>query len=264
MNGDGKYMRRIGYDQVHTNYPQVHPTSGLVTYTRWEYNDRGQIYPQPLFRMYPNGAQQTEFYGNNSYFPTAILHARGIPGTGKVLAVLSGHHTHQRGKLAIIDPSRGRQETSGVTLVAPVQRLSGVIKIDRYGQDGDQWQYPYPLDEENYLVTFRPSGERRFGIYFMNKKGERVLLASDPNVSCNQPVPLSPRSIPPQPDYPTDWREKTGRFIIQDVYHGPGLNGVARGTVKKMRVYQKRMAWEKQEATNIQEYIKAEEKPGNP
>jgi len=236
MNKDGKHMRRIGYDQVHTNYPQVHPTSGLVTYTRWEYNDRGQIYPQPLFRMYPNGAQQMEFYGNNSYFPTTILHARGIPGTGKVLAILSGHHTHQRGKLAIIDPSRGRQETSGVTLVAPVQELGGVIKIDRYGQGGDQWQYPYPLDEENYLVTFRPSGDKRFGIYFTNKKGERVLLASDPAFSCNQPVPLAPRPIPTQPDYPTDWREKTGRFTIQDVYHGPGLKGVVRGTVKKIRV----------------------------
>ena len=236
MNKNGKYMRRIGYDQVHTNYPQVHPESGLVTYTRWEYNDRGQIYPQPLFRMYPNGAQQTEYYGNNSYFPTAILHARGIPGTGKVLAVLSGHHTHQRGKLAVIDPSRGRQETSGVTLVAPVQTLHGTIKIDRYGQGGDQWQYPYPLDEDNYLVTFRPHGERRFGIYFMNKEGERVLLASDPAISCNQPVPLAPRPLPPQPTYPTDWRRKTGAYTIQNIYHGPGLKGIARGSVKKLRV----------------------------
>jgi hypothetical protein len=186
--------------------------------------------------MYPNGAQQTEFYGNNSYFPTTILHARGIPGTGKVLAVLSGHHTHQRGKLAVIDPSRGRQETSGVTLVAPVQELSGTIKIDRYGQDGDQWQYPYPLDEDNYLVTFRPEGEKRFGIYFMNREGERVLLAADPSVSCNQPVPLAPRPLPPRPVYPTDWRKKTGGFVVQDVYRGAGLKGIARGTVKKLRV----------------------------
>ena len=236
MNKDGKHMRRIGFDQVHTNYPQVHPTSGLVTYTRWEYNDRGQIYPQPLFRMYPNGAQQTEFYGNNSYFPTTILHARGIPGTGKVLAVLSGHHTRQQGKLAIIDPSKGRQETSGITLVAPVKTLQGIIKIDRYGQGGDQWQYPYPMDENNYLVTFRPHGEKRFGIYFMNRKGQRALLASDPTISCNQPVPLAPRPLPPQPAYPTDWRRKTGIFTIQNIYHGPGLKGIARGTVKKIRV----------------------------
>ena len=236
MDKDGKQMRRVGFDQVHTNYPQVHPQSGLVTYTRWEYNDRGQIYPQPLFQMHPNGAQQTEFYGNNSYFPTTILHARGIPETGKVLAVLSGHHTHQRGKLAIIDPSQGRQETSGVTLVAPVKKLEGTIKIDKYGQSGDQWQYPYPLDEENYLVTFRPEGQKHFGIYFMNSRGDRVLLASDPNISCNQPVPLAGRALPPQAVYPTDWSKKTGAYIVQDVYHGAGLKGVARGTVKKLRV----------------------------
>ncbi len=236
MNQDGKQMRRIGIDQVHTNYPQVHPRSGLVTYTRWEYNDRGQIFLQPLFQMYPNGAQQTGYYGHNSYFPTTILHARGIPDTGKVLAVLSGHHTHQRGKLAIIDPAKGRKETSGVTLVAPVEKPHGTIRIDKYGQDGDQWQYPYPLDEENYLVTFRPQGQKRFGIYFMNKKGERVLLASDPTISCNQPVPLAPRPLPPQPPYPTDWRKKTGAFTVQDIYRGPGLKGIARGTVKKVRV----------------------------
>ncbi|MCY2996192.1 MAG: hypothetical protein NTY19_51335 [Planctomycetota bacterium] len=236
MDKNGKYMRRIGFDQVNTNFPQVHPGNGLVTYTRWEYNDRGQIYPQPLFQMYPNGAHQTEYYGNNSYFPTSILHARGIPGTGKVLAILSGHHTQQRGKLAIIDPSRGRQETSGVTLVAPVRRPEGVIKVDQYGQDGDQWQYPYPLDEENYLVTFRPGGQQRFGIYFMNIRGERVLIAADPAISCNQPVPLAPRPIPPQlPDF-SDWRKKTGVFTIQDIYRGPGLQGIKRGTVKRIRV----------------------------
>ena len=210
MDGDGKFMRRIGFDQVHSNYPQVHPGSGAVTYTRWEYNDRGQIYPQPLFQMHPNGAHQQEFYGNTSYFPTSILHARGIPGTQKVLAILSGHHTPQKGKLAIIDPSLGREETVGVTLVAPEEKPKGPIRIDQYGQKGDQWQYPYPLDEDNYLVTFRPDGAKRFGIYFMNRKGERVLLAQDPVVSCNQPVPLAPRPKPPQVGYPIDWRKTTG------------------------------------------------------
>ncbi|MEI6675609.1 MAG: hypothetical protein WCO57_10560 [Verrucomicrobiota bacterium] len=236
MDKDGKLMRRVGFDQVHTNYPQVHPGSGFVTYTRWEYNDRGQIYPQPLFQMYTNGTHQTAYYGNNSYFPTTILHARGIPNSGKVLAVLSGHHTAQRGKLAIIDPSLGRQETSGVTLVAPLVKPQGDIRIDPYGQDGDQWQYPYPLDVDNYLVTFRPQGAKHFGIYFMNSKGERVLLAADPAISCNQPVPLAPRPLPPQPTYPTDWRRPTGSYTILDIYHGPGLKDIARGTVKKLRV----------------------------
>ena len=63
--------------------------------------------------MNPDGTGQREFYGNNSWFPTTIAHARGIPGTQKVLAILCGHHTPQAGKLAIIDPARGRQENAG-------------------------------------------------------------------------------------------------------------------------------------------------------
>jgi hypothetical protein len=66
---DGKYLRRLTFDQVHTNYPQV-LGDGRVIYTRWDYNDRGQLYPQPLFQMNPDGTAQTEFYGNNSWFPT--------------------------------------------------------------------------------------------------------------------------------------------------------------------------------------------------
>jgi hypothetical protein len=60
-----------------------------------------------------------------------------------------------------------------VTLVAPLQELTGPIKVDRYGQDGDQWQYPYPLDEDNYLVTFRPAGEARFGVSFVLREAQR-------------------------------------------------------------------------------------------
>lgn len=46
----GKYMRQIGFDQVHTLHP-VLLEDGRVVYTRWDYNDRGQIFPQPLFQM---------------------------------------------------------------------------------------------------------------------------------------------------------------------------------------------------------------------
>jgi hypothetical protein len=71
----GKYLRRLTFDQVHTNFPTV-LEDGRLIYTRWEYNDRGQIYPQGLFQMSPDGTGQTEFYGNNSWFPTTIMHAR--------------------------------------------------------------------------------------------------------------------------------------------------------------------------------------------
>lgn len=240
---DGRYLRRLGFDQVHTVYPQL-MDDGRVIYTRWDYNDRGQIFPQPLFQMNPDGTGQTEFYGNNSWFPTTIAHARGIPGTAKALAILCGHHSPQAGKLATIDPARGRQENSGVQLVAPI-RSTPAERIDSYGQEGELWQYPYPLNESECLVTYAPLGwdqsERRrgdadFGIYWMDFEGRRELLASDPSLPCSQPVPLTARPRPSPRATHVDYRQTNGTFYVQDVYAGPGLAGVPRGTIKKLRV----------------------------
>ena len=239
-DGDGRFLRRLTFDQVHTNYPKVLP-DGRVIYTRWDYNDRGQIYPQPLFVMNHDGTAQTEFYGNNSWFPTTIMHARGIPGSHKLIAVASGHHCHQRGKLILIDCGRGTQEASGVQLICP-PRETPARRIDAYGQEGDQFQYPYPLDEEHFLVTCDPVGSpnrqypRPYGIYFMDVEGRRELLAWDAKISCNQPVPLVERPVPPARRSTVDHAQTEGVYYVQDVYRGPGLAGVARGTIAKLRV----------------------------
>ncbi len=113
---DGRYLRRLAFDQVHSNYPTV-SDDGRVLYTRWEYNDRGQVFTQGLFQMNPDCTNQTECYRHNSYFPTAVLHARQVPGTSKIVAIASGHHCPQTGKLILLDPSRGRQENEGAQLI---------------------------------------------------------------------------------------------------------------------------------------------------
>jgi len=232
---DGRFMRRLGFDQVHTNYPTVTP-DGRVIYTRWEYSDRGQVYPQGLFQMYPDGTGQTELYGNNSWFPTTILHARAIPGTQKIVAVFSGHHARQRGKLGIIDPGRGRQENQGARLIAPVRRTDAV-RVDQYGQNGEQFQYPYPLDETAFLVTYKPDkSQHPFAIYFMRLDGRRELLAWDEKISCNQPVPLVARPRTAVRDTAVDYRARTGTYYLQDIYAGPGLAGIPRGTIRGLRV----------------------------
>ncbi|KKL07924.1 hypothetical protein LCGC14_2581120, partial [marine sediment metagenome] len=41
-DGDGRHLRQLSFDQVHTNMPTV-THDGRVIYTRWDYNDRGQI-----------------------------------------------------------------------------------------------------------------------------------------------------------------------------------------------------------------------------
>lgn len=236
-DANGLYLRRLSFDQVHTNFPAV-LDNGKVIYTRWDYNDRGQLYPQPLYQMNPDGTAQAECYGNNSWFPTTILHARGVPGTNKIIAIATGHHTKQAGKLLLVDPDKGSQENSGATLIAPV-RPTDAPRIDRYGQGGELFQYPYALNEEEYLVTYAPFGWHRpglFNIYYMTKDGRRELLAADPHISCNQTVPLAPRPVPHQNPNRVNHKKAEGIFYVQDVYAGQGLKGIPRGTVKKLRV----------------------------
>ena len=106
-DADGSNIMRVGYDQVHTTYPTV-TEDGRVIYTRWDYNDRNQMFIQGIFQMQPDGRNQTEVFGNNSNFPTTLLHTRSVPGyPGVYVSIASGHHNHQIGKLALIDTSKG-------------------------------------------------------------------------------------------------------------------------------------------------------------
>ena len=54
---DGSKITRITYDQVNNYFPTL-ADDGRVLYMRWEYNDRGQIYTQPVFSMNPDGTYQ--------------------------------------------------------------------------------------------------------------------------------------------------------------------------------------------------------------
>jgi hypothetical protein len=237
---DGRFVRRLTFDQVHDNYPTL-ANDGRVIYTRWDYNDRGQIFPQGLFQMNGDGTAQRELYGNGSYFPTSILHARAIPKSAQYVAILTGHHTHQRGQLALIDPRRGRQENSGVQLIAPL-RSTPADRVDTYGQAGPQFQHPYPLGERVFLVSMDPKGsanrsyEHPYGIYLVTIDGHRELLAWDERGSYNRPVPLSPRVPPSLPPSSVDYRRTTGTFYVHDVYRGIGLAGAPRDTIKTLRV----------------------------
>ena len=234
---DGKHMRRVGFDQVHTSAPSV-LEDGRVIYTRWDYNDRGQVFTQPLFQMNADGTGQTEFYGNNSWFPTSIQFARGIPGARKVVAILPGHHTRRAGKLAIIDPARGRQEASGVQLIAPV-RETRPDRVDRYGQNGELFRHPFALSEKHFIVGYSPQGWRSkpgFGLYFFTADGRRELLAWDDSIPCGQPVPLMRRKVPQRRASSVDYRKSSGVYAVQNVYAGPGLKGVPKGAAKKLRV----------------------------
>jgi hypothetical protein len=243
---DGNYARRVGFDQVHTLWPTV-LDDGRIVYMRWDYNDRAQIYTQPLFQMNPDGTAQTEYYGNNSFLPTTCFHPKCVPGTTKVMCAIGGHHNPQCGKLAIIDTSKGRQELDGVTEI-PNGNKPEYGREDAYAQVGDQYCYPFPLDQKSLLVSYDPiayygrctgwntKDNMRFHLYYMTFDGKREILAADSRISSFEPIPVIPRTVPHVRPSVVDHRKKTGTYFLQDIYNGPGLKDIPRGAIKKLRV----------------------------
>jgi hypothetical protein len=266
IDPDGRFMRRVGFDQVHTNFPTVLP-DGRVVYTRWDYNDRGQTFTHGLFVMNHDGTGQAEFYANNSWWPMSILHARGIPNSNLVVAIASGHHTLQTGKLILIDRSAGTQEDEGVKVIAPI-RDAAVIRENElrqlarqyraaiplnpelptlsnacWGQAGDQFQYPIGLNEEHFIVGFRPDpqrfGHQNFGLFYIdinNSKRELLAWNPTPNMHAGRAVPLQEREVPMLRASQVDFTQTTGTYFVQDVHFGPGLEGVERGTITCLQV----------------------------
>ena len=260
---DGSGVHRLAADGGCTSHPHELP-DGRILYTRYEYNDRSARLNQPLFTMNPDGTMQAEFYGNGSSFPTSLIHFRPIPGTGRLLGIVSGHHVHQQGKLVELDPSRGIEGDDGITFIAgsDYEEKGMVVKshynghpkmtpprfpdsLDFASQTGAQWQYPYPLDGDAFLVSFLPEGTLaikgssgpHFGVYWQNREGDRELLAHDPDWECVQAIPVRPRPKAfARSSFRPDPAAAFGVFDIRNVYESEVLKGVKPGTVKRLRV----------------------------
>ena len=259
-DGEGRYIRRLSYDHAHSVYPQLQP-DGRITYTRWEYNDRhaGAIHPAMVMNV--DGTNQTMFYKQNEIVPVSLFHIRHIPGTGNSAGIIGGHHVAQHGKLVTIDRNKGTDGTAGLMYAVPKREMPDFNKeigfydfspknANAFGQYGELFQYPFPLDELNYVVAFLPERviaastypsrgpyPRKFGLYWMDANtGDRELLIYDPTISSGQPVALTERQAPPMRPAQVNLEEEYGTFYLQDVYVGPSMEGVERGAVKKLRI----------------------------
>ena len=111
--------------------------------------------------MNPDGTDQMEYYGSNSYWPNSIFYARPIPGhPTKVVAVISGHHGVPRmGELVLFDPAKGRLEADGAVQRIPGLRQERSSRSSRDGLVDGSWPkflHPYPLSDKYFLVSCQP------------------------------------------------------------------------------------------------------------
>jgi len=240
MNADGSGIRQLCFEQDHDWCPTV-LNNGRVLYLRWEYTDTPHSQTRLLFHMNPDGTEQMEYYGSNSYWPNSFFYARPIPGhPTKVVGIASGHHGVRRmGELVILDPALGRREHTGAVQRIPGygQKVEMIIRDQLVNASWPKFLHPYPLSEKYFLVAAQPTSKSLWGIYLVDVFDNMLLLHEEQGYAMLEPVPVRPVPTPP---VVVD-KFKPGRtdavVYMADVYKGDGLKGIPRGSVKKLRVF---------------------------
>ncbi len=218
-DADGGNVRMLSTNIEHDNTPWVLP-DGRVVYMRWEYVDRSQFCFHHLWTANPDGTGQMVYYGNQ--FPgTAMLDAKPIPGTNKVVASFSPGHGRpgHMGAVTVIDPGTGPDERGASWRVSPA---------------GESYRDPYAFSENCFLAADNQ------GIHVMDALGNTQLVyalpAEDKGLTCHEPRPLRPRPRERAMPSRVDLGQQTGRLVLGDVYTGRNMSGVERGEIKKLLV----------------------------
>ena len=236
---DGR-IRRLTVEQDHDWCPTV-MADGRVMYLRWEYTDLPHAFSRILFHMNPDGTGQMEHYGSNSYWPGSMFYARPLPGApSRFVAIVGGHHELPRmGDLVVFDVARGRFEAEGA-----VQRIPGrgrpvePIALDLpVAQTWPKFLHPFPLDDKHFLVSCQPSPGAPWGIWLADVFDNLVPIRELPGYALLEPVPLRAVPRPPVITDRVDTNRTDAEVMLADVYAGPGLRGIARGTIKALRIF---------------------------
>lgn len=240
MNADGSEKRQLAFDQEHSWNPAL-LNNGRVVYQRWEYADIPHSNSRQLFHCNPDGTSQLSYYGSNSYWPNSLWYPRAVPGHRSMVAsVITGHHdSHRAGELVLLDPAKGRFEAEGC-----VQRIPGwgkkVEPLIRDALVQNSWPkflHPYPLSEKYLIVAMKPNPSANWGIYLVDVFDNLLLLREESGYALMEPIPIRKTPRPPVLPDRVDLSRKDADVYIADIYNGPGLKDVPRGTVKKLRLF---------------------------
>ncbi|MHC4172954.1 MAG: SUMF1/EgtB/PvdO family nonheme iron enzyme [Planctomycetota bacterium] len=239
MDGDGGNMRQLCFDQDLDLHPAVLGT-GQIIFSRWDYTGPMHMYLRPLMAMNPDGTGQRAVYGSNSYWPNALYFPRGIPGEpSKIVAIVAGYHGVSRmGELALLDTTKGWHEADGI-----VQRIPGrgkpvkpIIRDNLVGKSWPKFLHPYPLSEKYFIVASQLNGKSPWGIYLVDVFDNILPIHVKRQFDLFEPIPLVKRPRPPVIPDRVDLKSNEAVVYLHDVYAGPGLAGVPRGTVKRLRI----------------------------
>ena len=205
MNDDGSDIVMLSPHETNEWQPSV-AADGMVVYTRWDYVDRGFNQAHHAWTTTPDGRDPRAVHGNFSASQKARPHfeigLRAVPGSRKFMGTAACHHGQAYGSIILID-----QGVPDDNAMGPVKRLTPdqLFPEAEIGVHGPPANYaaPYPLSEHFFLCVYDPDSRsnagtnNNYGIYLVDAFGNKELLYRDPAISCLDPIPLRPRSVPP-------------------------------------------------------------------
>lgn len=238
MDAAGKNLRAISPFENFEWTPAV-ASDGRIFYSRWDYVDRDNMPYMSLWSTNPDGTNPQLVYGNFTLSPHAVLEARSIPDSSKIIFTASAHHSYTAGSLVLLDLTKGKEGSE------PLQRLTPEVCFPETECWPSSWYAgPYPLSEDYFLTAWSNESVRRenllppengAGIYLYDAFGNRDLLYRDDAISSMDPIPLRTKKTPPVIASSVDWDgAQEGRFMLLNVYDG--LEGVKPGEIKDLRI----------------------------
>lgn len=242
IDQDRKNVRRLTYEQDSNWNPQVYP-NGRIVYLRWEYTDSAHYFSRVLMTMNPDGTDQQEFYGSNSYWPNSIFYHQNIPGSStKFVGIVTGHHgVARKGELVMFDVARGRHETEGAVHKFPFsgKPIENITKDQLVDSVSPFFLHPLPLSENMVLASMQVDGSAPWEIVLVDTYDNVLSLWRSPDANYYEAIPLRATEPPSARADTVNTKKDTCTVYLADVYRGQGtMTGIPKGTVRGLRIFQ--------------------------
>ena len=231
MNKDGGDVTPLSHANLSEFTPSV-SDNGTILWTRSEYVDKGADYGHTLWTIRPDGTAPELVFGNTINLPQGYASGRRVPDSDEVCCVMISHFGDLNGPVAFLNLSKGPHDPSAIQSITPEVPWPG------YWGRFETFREPFPVSRDVVLVAHAPLD--RFGLYLIDRYGNRELLTIDPEIDTICPQPFGERDLPPVVQSPPDPKlaeQGLGHFSVENVYRG--LEGqVEPGTAKYLRICQ--------------------------
>ncbi|KPJ70135.1 MAG: hypothetical protein AMS14_11105, partial [Planctomycetes bacterium DG_20] len=204
---------------------------GRILWTRSEYLDKGADFGHTLWAIRPDGTHPELVFGNNTR--NCYANGREVPDTGEICCTLISHGGDLNGPIALIDLGKGRFNPEAITNITPDVQPHYHMSWAR----SECFRDPVPVSRDYVLCSHAPRD--RFGLYVIDRFGNREVLHLDPAIGSMCPTPLcavAPAAAVGAVELENGPADE-GRFTVADVYRGLEP-AVRRGAVKYIRVCQ--------------------------